>query len=272
MANTGWRGLRLGFVGTRGGAYRTLLPGFLAAVVFFALAVLGQDDATVRSRELTLAQAGPALMLLVFYALLPYMFWLMRRYQHQHYTVAAERSQFSVSAGAFYGVSLRMMGLSLLAMVPAALIIAGVFWVVGAAGGAAPGQPPDAGLSIKAMAFAFIGVLAAMLVFQVLVRPYLTSRMQNLVWNGTRSQHLTFASALRLRPLMWLTAKNWLLILVTLGLYFPFAAVAMARLRLEAVSVLSRIDPATLVGLPRDANEAAAGDAAGDLFGIDIGL
>ena len=60
-------------------------------------------------------------------------------------------------------------------------------------------------------------------------------------------------------------------ILLTLGLYWPFAAIAMARLRVEAVSVTSLVDPDMLIakGLVTD---DAAGDAAGDLFGFDLGI
>jgi len=62
------------------------------------------------------------------------------------------------------------------------------------------------------------------------------------------------------------------LVVCTLGLYFPFAQVASARLRLQAVSLVAGIDPAQIVAAGAIADESAAGDAAGDLFGIDIGL
>ena len=66
--------------------------------------------------------------------------------------------------------------------------------------------------------------------------------------------------------------KNWLLIAITLGFYWPFARIAMARLRLQAVTVRTRLAPDDLVSTLRERADDAAGDAAGDLFGIDIGL
>ena len=60
--------------------------------------------------------------------------------------------------------------------------------------------------------------------------------------------------------------------ILTLGLYWPFAAVATQRLRLEAVEVVTQIDPQTLVDTEQANAGDAAGDAAGDLFGLDIGL
>jgi uncharacterized membrane protein YjgN (DUF898 family) len=70
-----------------------------------------------------------------------------------------------------------------------------------------------------------------------------------------------------------LTLKNLMLTLLTLGLYRPFAAVATARLRLDAVSLeLSGDVDEWLSGLDQAAAQDAAGDLAGDFFGIDLGL
>jgi hypothetical protein len=43
-------------------------------------------------------------------------------------------------------------------------------------------------------------------------------------------------------------------------------------MRLHAVSVVTRVDPAELLDDARAAEGEAAGDAAGDLFGLDVGL
>ena len=59
---------------------------------------------------------------------------------------------------------------------------------------------------------------------------------------------------------------------LTLGLYWPFAAVALARMRLEAVSLTTRVDPGSLIDASRAHEGEAAGDAAGDLLGLDIGF
>jgi uncharacterized membrane protein YjgN (DUF898 family) len=75
----------------------------------------------------------------------------------------------------------------------------------------------------------------------VLARALVTPALQNLTWNRTKSRHLRFESRLRTAPLLALTLKNTLLTVLTLGLYRPFGAVAMARLRLEAVTVFTRL-------------------------------
>ncbi|MFN8896288.1 MAG: DUF898 family protein, partial [Betaproteobacteria bacterium] len=114
-------------------------------------------------------------------------------------------------------------------------------------------------------------VLGYLVVFS-LVGGYWTARMQNLTWGHTASARLRFKSSLPAHALARLWFKNLLLVLLTLGLYFPFAQVATARLRLEAMTVVSDVDPDEFAASAAQADEAAAGDAAGDLLGFDIGL
>lgn len=115
-------------------------------------------------------------------------------------------------------------------------------------------------------------MLLMVLGMQIVPLPYFESRMQNLVWSQTGNRDLRFKSHLKFWPLLRQTALNWLLVVLTLGLYWPFAAVAIARLKLQAISVHLRTDPDTLVARARPAYREGAGDAAADLAGIDFGL
>jgi len=73
------------------------------------------------------------------------------------------------------------------------------------------------------------------------------------------------------RFLGW-SALNWLLTIVTLGLYWPFAAVRMARLRLEAVTVQIDGDIGSWVSQVKPGSSGVLADASGDYFGLDMGL
>jgi uncharacterized membrane protein YjgN (DUF898 family) len=106
----------------------------------------------------------------------------------------------------------------------------------------------------------------------VLVQPYFSARLQDLVWGRTRSTRLQFDSRLRFRALALLTAKNLLLTVATLGLYWPFAAVQLAQLRLAAISLRADGDIESWTAGATQAAADATGDAAGDVMGIDIGL
>lgn len=117
-----------------------------------------------------------------------------------------------------------------------------------------------------------IAPIAIVVLTLLTIRLYFNARLQNLTWNHTGSSVFQFRSALRFRSLLGLTIKNWLLIVLTLGMYWPFAAIATARMRLQAVSLTTQDSPDTLVNHARTAQGEAAGDAAADLFGLDVGL
>ena len=267
LSNTGWRGMRFRFTGSRGDAYRALAPGLVAALLVLGLGLLvpapppeAPPEAGVETTPLQwVALLVP--LLLVFAA--PALLWLMRRYQQGHLALGAERTRFEVPLGRFYLVAAKAFALLLVFA-----FIAGTVMALAAGGLAAAGSSPGLGKLMMVL----VALLVLLLLAQVVVAPYFATRMQNLVWNGTRSAQLHFHSALRARDMMKLSLRNGLLIIATLGLYFPFAAVAMAKLRLQAVQVWCAVDPDALFGEAARGQESAAGDAAGDLAGIDIGL
>ena len=272
MANTSWRGLRFRFTGDMAGAYRAMLPLFvpsllaLAALLFVGEPAQGEPlEAPDNPALVGLAAAVPLAMLL----LLPLLWWMLKKYQHDHYAIGQVQTQLRTGAGSFYLVFLKTLGVGLLS----ALVVGAVGGLLAGAGIAALFSGRARGTDWFGAAVAFVAVLMLAYAAMVLVvQPYVTSRLQNLIWSRTKSTEVRFESALRFWPLFGLSVKNWLLVLLTLGLYWPFAAVAMARLRLGAVTAFTRNAPDELVSRVRDRADDASGDAAGDLFGIDIGL
>ena len=269
LANTGWRGLRFRYTGTRGQAYAVMAVPIGVAALFVVLTLLvapaalpAPDDAPAPSEpgwtDILLSLAPLAVML----AAAPVFLWLLKRQQHRHYALGGEHTGFDVGLGRFYGFWFRSVGVGLLVLLGFFGLGALLLWGLGATGRSPAGAPM----------LATITLILAYLVFFALVGGHFTARLQNLVWNGTASPHLRFDSRLRARDLAGLWFTNTLFVLLTLGLYFPFAQIASARLRLEAVRVHATIDPDELVAGASRADEAAAGDAAGDLLGFDIGL
>jgi uncharacterized membrane protein YjgN (DUF898 family) len=269
LANTGWRGLRFRYTGTRGGAYVVMaVPLGLAALAVLGSVLLQPDAAASAPGKASVpAPSGVALLLAVLPGLalpllLPLFFWLIRRLQHSNYALGPERTRFSASLGSFYGLGFKAIGVSLLAILAVSLAVVVVAALMGAF------QDTKAG----AVVVAAVGIVVAYPLLFALAGGYWTARLQNLAWGRTASDRLRFTSTLRARSLAALWFKNILLVLLTLGLYFPFAQVASARLRLQAVTVLSDVDPDELAASAGRADETAVGDVAGDLLGFDFGL
>ncbi len=263
LANTAWRGIRLHFTGARPGAYVAMAPGLALAFVVLGLGGFLTPEQGEPPRALFVASAAVPLLAV---AALPAMLWLLRRYQHMHYALGGEHTRFSARLTAFYGIGLRGVGVAMAAGLLCAALTYGLLQGVQSAASDEQGQDPA--IIVRGV----VVLLLLFLAYQAVVGPYITARLQNLVWNSTRSEHLHFESALSAMALVRLTALNWLLVLCTLGLYLPYAAVATARLRLQAVSVRATLSPDSLLPSGKAPDESAAGDAAGDLAGIDIGL
>jgi uncharacterized membrane protein YjgN (DUF898 family) len=273
LGNTSWRGLRFGFDGSLGGAYRAMLPGLIPWAAFLAVAILmpqaGADGADGADTDADAAAAALdprfgtmlAVAMLAMFVLLPLALAWVKRYQHGHYLYANQRSRLDAGTGAFYAYSLKLLGVALVPLVLLGVLMAVGFGVAAASGNRHVGT-----------ALLVLGMLAFYAGYFVIVLPFGQSRLQNLVWGRTRSPALQCHSALRLGPLGRLTLKNLALTVVTIGLYWPFAAISAARMRLNAMTLDLSGDMAQWTAGPHHGAADATGDAAGDFFGIDLGL
>ncbi|OYT90213.1 MAG: hypothetical protein CFE43_19565 [Burkholderiales bacterium PBB3] len=269
MANTSWRGLRFGFSGSLRDAYAACLPLFVPGVLILGVMLMAPE-----LQEAAPAKAPSGMWLSVFGAVMlfalvitPWLMWNLKRYQHNHYHLGQETTQFSAPARSYYWLCLKVIGVAfLIYLLLIAVVVGGV---LGAGALSMAGKLPKGpmGQVLIGVASVFFSLLAF-----AAIKPYAVARFQNLVWNGTRSAHMQFISSLRARHVIALSFKNWILMLLTLGLYWPFASIAMARLRLQAVQVVSTLSPSALVAATANAEGQATGDAAGDFFGFDIGL
>ena len=280
-ANTSWRGLRFRFKGSLNDAYNAMLPAFLPAVL---MVVLGVNDASraAEGAEPDVARASAermglwvGLIVLASLAAAPWLVARVKRFQHGHYAYASEQTQLKAGTSAFYGLTFKMMGVGILTMVGSVVVLLGLAIAVGgfallqsafSGGGMGAGAGAAVGMAI------FAGVAAVYLAMFAVPGPYLTSRFQNLLWGHTASPHIQFRSDLRLWPLAKVTIVNLLLTIITLGLYRPFAAVATARVRLQAVSLQVEGSVDEWVNTENARMDDATGDLAGDFFGIDLGL
>ena len=111
-----------------------------------------------------------------------------------------------------------------------------------------------------------------LLVMWVLTWPFFAARMQLVVWSNTWLGRIRFRGDMLGARFWRLVAKQTLLTLLTCGLYWPYASVAIARYRVESLAVQSPQpfgEHEFHAGAVAD--QAALGDASADLFGLDIG-
>lgn len=115
-------------------------------------------------------------------------------------------------------------------------------------------------------------LFAFFICMNILPRAYFSAHMQNLVWSRTGNSHVRFKSDLSTGSYMGLQLKNYGLILITAGLYWPFAMVATRRMQIEAVNLKTRIALDTLTDAARKNETDALGDMAADMFDFDMGM
>ncbi len=259
ISNTQWRGLRLRFNGHLGQTYQVLLPMFVPGLVVLVAALgvppggawPGWFQATVGVTALASLLAAPGWL------------WQLKCFQHNHFALGSLQTELRGARPAFRDMSAK----ALLMLAGCAVVSAGVAAGVAsqlprfdllAAGGFSPAWGP-----------VLVGGLLLTLLVQLLPGPFVACRLQNLLWSRTGNNRVRFKSELRLRDLMVQTLKNSGLTLLTLGLYWPFARVATARLRLEAVTLISRVELDELVLQTRS---HPGPRMVSSLFALDVGL
>lgn len=193
----------------------------------------------------------PVLSALTLGLLAPFWHQRMKQYQHGNLRFGATSFAFTAGASAFYRVYLAAL----------VLVLGGAF-LLGAAFGLVTGAPPEAWAALA-------GLLPLLLLMAV--RPYVTARVQNLVWNGTRLGGHRFESRVSARRLYLIAITNLVAIVCTLGLFIPFASIRSARYRVESVAMLPAGSLDEFVA-GQSSEVGAAGEGAADLFDVDIAL
>jgi len=251
LRNTSWRGLRFGFEARTSDAYRAVLPPL---GVWFAGVLLTQAlGRTPRTGTWT------SLVGLAF----PWIHHRLKAFQHGHATYGDRRFDFAPALGAFYAIYL-LAGFLGLATAAVALLVASQIVATIA------GKPVDkTGELFRALPVIAVVVAAS----AVVTHGYIVARLQKLAWAQTSLAGVSFATEIAAWPLIRLYAKNAFLTLVTAGFYWPFAAVAVARYRIEAFSVGAQGSLSALAASTSSSgNRGATGDAAVEVFGVEVGL
>ncbi len=244
LANTSWRGLRFGYDVPRRDVYIVCVPLLLLWTAGSVLEKLGIKGAWYLFAGLATAVG------------LPWAHARLKQLQHHHANYGEQQFSFRPAGNQFYQLYLEAFLLLAVGAVIAAPLAS---MLVQAAGDG----PPAVYTMLASAVVALLVWLAAW--------PYFAARMQQIVWSHTELGHgICFAGHMRGSKLWVLVVGQTLLTVLTLGLYWPFAAVAIARYRVESIAI-ETIDPIGDVAGTMNVERRAAGDAALDFFGLDLG-
>jgi uncharacterized membrane protein YjgN (DUF898 family) len=247
LSNTSFRGLRFGFRARMGHAYLTLFP-------VVALWVAPAAGVALRIETLWVVAASALT--------LPWMHHRLKTFQRRNAFYGASAFTFAPTPLRFYWIYLK--GAVLVLVGPLLIALAMAVWLIWQ-----PRADPWIGSSRLTMWLS--GALVSLVVY-IAAGPYYAARLQQLIWSRTRLGDVQFSTEIQAWPLFCLVVKNVALTLITAGMYWPWAAVAMARYRIECMRIESSLPLSALATNLEAPAVSATGEAAADAFGIDIGL
>ncbi len=235
LYNTSWRGTRFHFRGTVGGAYRVfLLNGFLTFITL--------------------------------YILMPFAHQRLKAYQHNNTWFGRTQCSFHGRAGQFY-----LLYLLILAAVVAAAIALAVFGVFGAFAAMAQMQQHGGRVNPGAVLRGLVILYGTLILLTVSIGPAFHALVTNLIWNNSRIGEHRIECAISPFKLTWIVLSNFVMVIVTLGMFIPWAQVRLAKYQLESMRLLPVTDLQEFVAAEPE-SVGAVGEEAATVFDFDIAL
>jgi uncharacterized membrane protein YjgN (DUF898 family) len=235
LYNSSWRGTRFHFRGSVGGSYRVfLLNGFLTLITLYVMA--------------------------------PFMHQRLKAYQHDNSWFGRTRFSFHARVGQFYLIYLLLL-LGVVVFI-FTFISSGV---VGTLAAIAQAQKHGGHADPRAIFRTLVLFYGVAIVTVLLIGPIFHALITNLVWNNTRLGEHRIECNLSPIQLMWISLSNFVLVVVTLGLFMPWAAVRLARVQVDAVRLLPASDLQEFVAAEPE-TIGAVGEEAATAFDFDISL
>jgi uncharacterized membrane protein YjgN (DUF898 family) len=235
LYNTSWRGTRFHFRGSVPGSYRVfLLNGFLSLITFYIMA--------------------------------PFMHQRLKAYQHDNSWFGRTRASFHASAGQFYMVYLYLLG-----AIVAFVILLGLSGIFGAFVHMSQVQRQGVRVNPSEVLRNLAVLYGALILMGLSIGPVFHALITNLIWSNTRvGEHRIECKMPPLR-LIWISLSNFVLVVITVGLFIPWAAVRLAKFQLESVQILPASDLQEFeAGDPE--NVGAIGEETATVFDFDISL
>lgn len=232
LYNSSYRGIRFGFRGTLGKVY----------FVFLLL---------------------PIFTMLSLYLLAPFAHQRMKQFQHEESRFGGTHFSFHASAGKFYKTYLIGFLIFIAGATAISLAFGGALAGLIALGSKKSADPA----AIAAIVF----FMLAMYLWLFLCFPIFLTMIQNLIWNNTKLAEHQFMSEMKWGRMTFIAITNIIGIMLTFGLFIPFAQIRAMKYRIESMSLLPND---SLDNFIADAQEkaSATGEGMADLLDFDLSL
>jgi uncharacterized membrane protein YjgN (DUF898 family) len=235
LYNTSWRGTRFHFRGSVGGSYRVfLLNGFLTAITLYVMA--------------------------------PFMHQRLKAYQHDNSWFGRTQFSFRARPGQFY-----LIYLLLLAAMVAFAVAIGVSGIGGALSALIQAQKHGDHVNPQAFLRTLIILYGALILIAIAIGPMFHALITNLIWNNTRLGEHRIECNMSPFILIWITVSNFVLVLITLGLFVPWAMVRLSRYQVESMRLIPASDLQEFVAADPE-SIGAVGEETASVFDFDISL
>lgn len=250
LSNTWYRGLPFGFNGGIGKAYLVYLLPIALVVVPSALAALALDPRLLGG-------------FFLLYLLWPLMHGAMRSYQHRHLVYGDRQASFPLS---FARLAVPYLW-GCLIVIGVVIVVVGVLGILFAI---LTGMGKNGADALGGPILGFFVGMGLVYLSLLLVGPFVTVRINNRAWSATSFPGVHIDCRMKVWSYFKLQFVNVLLILLTLGLFRPFAAVRTWRYRVEhlRIEAPAGFEQATRAAQRRPA--AATGDGVADFIGVDL--
>lgn len=252
--NTSYRGVRFGFRGATLRAYAVF--GMWALLLFPGV---------------MMSFVSPLYMLPVLVLIAPLAHQQLRKFLVDGVRYGNLPGSMHASAGAFYLVYLLTLLIVVAALVGIGLVgiaipgmLRSVTTMVATMGG-------DVGLGAGMLALVVALAVGSLAVFILFAGPFFLVRIRNLVWNRSQIGKHQFRSRAKVWPFIWITVSNFLLIVLTLGLFTPAAQIRKARYLIQSMALVPQGSLDDIVAAQQD-RVSAVGQETADLFDIDIAM
>jgi len=290
MRMTSFSNVRFGFKGTLGESYLNffIYPLILFLAIFglpmlidFVITMMAKDMLEVEDDLLAWSSIVIPALIVISLAFAFYMYALIKkknatykingaRYGQGVFTTNLETKKFMV-------IVLKTLFFSL-------FVFGGLFLMIGAVVYGTIGvealmeiknnmeDPHAVQENMAAMIPIIASVYLGLILGGMVVLAYSITRQRTYIYeNSSLDEKITFASTLKAKPLAWVMVSNFILVVVTLGLAFPWAKVRMTRVMVEHTLVDTDAGFYDYI-TQQQKEESSLGEQIGDAFNVDAGI